>query len=62
MMKKKKWKPLVLPPPYPELLKRSVKTYLNDWCWSGTKIRISTIAAAPITCHHTEVLFMIAIR
>ena len=25
-------------------------------------IRISTIAEAPTTCHHTETLFMIAIR
>ena len=31
------------------------------WWW-GRKIRISTMAAAPNTCHHTETLLMMASR
>src|SRR5262245_17048543 len=53
---------VTLPSLHPEALYLSVKTKLNDWCVSGTTIRISTIAVAPITCHHTDTLFMIAIR
>ena len=54
--------PPVVPSPKPELLNRSVKTKPALWCWSGTMIRMSTTTAAPTTCHHTEMLFITAIR
>src|SRR5690625_399501 len=47
---------------YPELFKRSVKTKLRLWCWSGTTARIRITIAAPATCHHTEMLLSTAIR
>ena len=54
--------PFVAPPSYPELLIRSVNTQLMLWWWSGTTIRISTMSAAPATCHHTDTLLMTARR
>ena len=36
------------------MLNRSVKTNSKLWWLSGTNSRISTTAAAPTTCHHTE--------
>jgi hypothetical protein len=44
----------VLPPKNPELLKCSVNTNCTVWCFSGTSMRITTTAAAPITCHQTD--------
>ena len=46
--------PLVSPPLKPELLNVSVKTKLIDWCSVGTTMRITTTAATPTTCHHTD--------
>ncbi len=54
--------PLVSPSPKPELLKVSVNTKLALWWSSGTSRTMSTTTAAPTTCHHTEMLFISAIR
>ncbi len=40
----------VVPPPKPELLTVSVKTYESDWCRSGTMIRTATMTATPTMC------------
>src|SRR5689334_4840080 len=54
--------PEVDPSAKPELLIRSVKTKLNDWWVLGRTISRTTTMAAPATCHHTEMLLMIASR
>ena len=54
--------PCVCPPKKPVLLTVCVKTDETLAWWSGTKTRISTTAAAPATCHHTEMLFSTASR
>ena len=50
------------PPNMPVLLMVWAKTSEKLACCSGMKIRISTTAEAPMTCHHTEMLLMTASR
>ena len=52
----------VSPPNMPVLLMVWANTSEKLACCSGRKTRISTTAAAPITCHHTETLLMTASR
>ena len=59
---KMKPNPLVLPPKNPVLLTVEVKTMLALAWWWGRKIRISTMAVAPITCQYTEMLLKMASR
>src|SRR5690242_18567915 len=54
--------PVVLPPKKPVLFTVSVNTDDRLAWWLGAKARMSTTAAAPKTCHHTEMLFRIASR
>ena len=54
--------PWVFPPKKPVLLTVEVKTIEALAWWWGRKIRMSTIAAAPNTCHHTETLLTRASR
>ena len=46
----------------PVLLTTCVKTIDALAWWLGTRNRIRITAAAPATCHHTEMLFRIASR
>ena len=54
--------PEVAPPNIPLLLMVLANTSPTlAWC-SGTRNRIAITAAAPATCHHTEMLLMTASR
>ena len=52
----------VEPPNMPLLLMVLANTSLKLACCSGTRNRIRITAAAPATCHHTEMLLMTASR
>ena len=54
--------PDVAPPNMPLLLMVLANTSEKLACCSGTKNRIRMTAAAPTTCHHTEMLLMTASR
>ena len=58
----RKPKPVVEPPNMPVLLMVFANTSEKLACCSGRKIRIRITAAAPATCHHTEMLLMTASR
>ena len=60
--KNRKPKLEVEPPNMPLLLMVLAKTSLKLACCSGTRNRIRITAAAPATCHHTEMLLMTANR
>ena len=60
--KNRKPKPDVEPPNMPLLLMVLAKTSQKLACCSGTRNRIRITAAAPATCHHTEMLLMTASR
>jgi hypothetical protein len=52
----------VRPPKNPVLLTVWVNTDEALAWWLGRKMRMSTTAAAPNTCHHTDTLLMTASR
>ena len=54
--------PLVFPPKNPVLFTVDVKTIEALAWWWGRMIRIRTIAAAPSTCHQTEMLLKMESR
>ena len=54
--------PEVAPPNIPLLLMVVANTSPKLACCSGTRNRIRITAAAPTTCHHTEMLLMTASR
>src|SRR6476620_2943214 len=54
--------PLVSPSNSPLLLIVWANTSEKLAWWSGTRNRITMTAAAPTTCHHTEMLLMTASR
>ena len=58
----RKPKPEVAPPNMPLLLMVLANTSEKLACCSGTRNRITITAAAPATCHHTEMLLMTASR
>src|ERR1700686_2969066 len=55
-------KPWVLPPKKPVLFTVEVNTIEALAWWAGMKARMRTRAAAPKTCHHTEMLLIQARR
>ena len=58
----KKVKPDEDPPKNPVLLTVVANTVEKLACCSGMSHRITMTAAAPMTCHHTEMLLMTASR
>src|SRR4051794_14069556 len=60
--KSRKPQPEVEPPNMPLLLMVLANTSPKLACCSGISHRIAMTAAAPATCHHTEMLLMMASR